>query len=138
MIKRVIKPDPDDKVPDQEYFIMTLIDDNTKGVRPPKPGSMQVKISGAFATLEEANSAAEKLRNKNMQLFNVYVLKMYSFFELPAPKNILNDINKVYSDEKLTKIMQQRLDNQDVSRRKIEERIKNYKSIIHSNLNSNP
>lgn len=80
-------------VPGQNFALLTIVPNETKTI-------FGVKIRGAFSSREEAAQHAQRLSAAEGARFDIYVVDMYRFLQLPPPS--VNDIGAVeYSDKLL-------------------------------------
>ncbi|KAK9844870.1 hypothetical protein WJX74_007994 [Apatococcus lobatus] len=112
----VLRPDPDHlHVGLQQWVVVTRIGE-------PLVDRMAQKVSGAFATAEEAESHATRVREE-FPWFDVDVLSMYHFIPYPTTEEVKRGVRRVYDDENLTATMRAHFEQNTASKAGQMERV---------------
>ena len=102
-------------VPGQNFAVISVVGPDC----PQKTDKFGLKISGCFATQEEASSYAKKLQQDNGN-FDLYVCNLYKWLLIPPDRDHIDDTH--YSDEKLEEIMNKYKENQAMASKMFDER----------------
>jgi hypothetical protein len=102
-------------VPGQNFAVIAIVGPDC----PQKTDKMGIKISGCFATRDEAGNYAKKLQG-DCNLFDLYVVDLYKWLLIPPPRDEIQDTH--YSEEKLEEIMTKYRENQVLASKMFEER----------------
>lgn len=85
------------KTPGQNYAVISYLS-------PPASDKFGLKISGCFSTMDEANEQAKRLMEK-WPYFDIFVIAMYNWISIPLPDELKSEVEHVYADQTLNKIM---------------------------------
>ena len=88
------------KVNGQNYALISVVSPSSNQ----KSSHICVKIKGVFKTIEEANERAKSLQKMN-DMFDIYIVEMYSWLLLPPPTSENGEINEHFVNEKLDNII---------------------------------
>jgi hypothetical protein len=102
-------------VPGQNFFILAVVGPDC----PQKTDKFGIKISGGFATREEAGNHAKKLQG-DCALYDLYVVEGYKWLLIPPPRDEIQDTH--YCEEKLEEIMTKYHENQVLASKMFEVR----------------
>lgn len=96
-------------IPNQSYALISYLGPDTL----PSASWFGLRIYGTFATMDEANRAATKARDKGFTNWDLFVVDIcHGFFPMPPPcESAITDVQ--YDSEVLTKLMKR--DQQDVN-----------------------
>ena len=106
------------KIPNQNYALLSYLGPKTT----PSASWFGLRIYGTFATIEEANKAARKAKERDFNSFDLFVVDIcHGFFPLPPPCD--SDINEIqYSTDVLAQLMRQDQEHMDSANRRVGER----------------
>lgn len=96
-------------IPNQNYALISYLGPKTL----PSASWFGLRIYGTFSTMDEANRAATKARDKGFTNWDLFVVDIcHGFFPMPPPcESAITDVQ--YDSEVLTKLMKQ--DQKDVN-----------------------
>lgn len=107
------------KVNGQNYALISVVSPSSNQ----KSSNICLKIKGVFKTIEEANERAKSLQKVN-DMFDIYVVEMYSWLLLPPPTSENGEIKEHFVNEKLDNIIRSHYETQIQSKTFFEERKK--------------
>ncbi len=102
-------------VPGQNFFILAVVGPDC----PQKTDKFGIKISGGFATREEAGNHAKKMQ-ADCADYDLYVVDGYKWLLIPPPRDEIKDTH--YVDEKLEQLFTVYNENQVMASKMFEER----------------
>lgn len=113
-------PKPDvHRQPNQIFGVLSYCAPEGARVRCKK---VAIKLSGTFASLEEAKKTAEIIRNEDPR-FDVHVIPLYEWGMIPISEDVKPMIQKEYTDKYMTKVMSGLQMSLMQSRKEMDERI---------------
>lgn len=116
-----IIPDGDKRrVPGQHFLVMSYAtpDGSTK-VRSPR--GMVQKFSGCFDTLAAAEAHADAIRREDPR-FDVYVVDLYEWLQVPMPDEEKHFVKRKYVDDMLTRIVTGLQNSMEQGKKEMDER----------------
>lgn len=115
-----VLPKPDNhRQPNQAYCVMSYCAPEGARVRCKK---VAIKISGSFPSEDEAQKAAETIRNEDNR-FDVHVIPLYEWGTVPMSEDVKPLVRKEYTDKYMTKVMSGLQQSLAQSRKEMDDRI---------------
>ena len=105
-------------IPNQNYALLSYLGPKTI----PSASWFGLRIYGTFSTIEEANRAARKAKERHFNSFDLFVVDIcHGFFPLPPPcDSAINEIQ--YSSDVLGQLMRQDQEHMDSANTRVGQR----------------
>lgn len=89
-------------VPGQEWCLVSFVGDSCNQ----KTQELGMKVWGCFDDIVSAKRHADKISKiKENQIFDIYILEMYSWARIPPKAEFLAGENQIYQDNKLNELI---------------------------------